>query len=131
LGAVGNDLVANFLAPVVNASDHWREHVMIQVLNQTQAKKLIPQSDTTLAGRHAYKRVDNNTMVIFNLDTNTAQRLHLKTMEVWVTTSNGETFLLNYKAVAARYLDYLPTIQKIFDSFMIGSSTASHNSTTY
>jgi hypothetical protein len=131
LGAVGNDLVANFLAPLVNASDHWREHVMIQVLNQTQAKKLIPQSDTTLAGRYAYKRVEYNTMVIFNLDTNTAQRLQLKTMQVWVTISNGDTYLLNYKAVTSRYSDYLPTIQKIFDSFKIGTSTASHNSTTY
>jgi len=133
LGAVGNDLVANFLAPLVNASDHWREHVMIQVLNQTQAKKLIPQSDTTLAGRHAFKRVDNNTLVVFNLDTNTVKRIHLKTMEVWVTIANGDTFLLNYKAVAVRYSDYLPTIQKIFESFKIGSSTpiVSHNSTTY
>jgi hypothetical protein len=131
LGAVGNDLVANFLAPMVNPSDHWREHVMIQVLNQTQAKKLIPQSDTTLAGRHAFKRLDNNTMVIYNLDTNAVNRIHLKTMEVWVTIANGDTFLLNYKAVAARYSDYLPTIQKIFDSFKIESSTVSHNSTTY
>jgi hypothetical protein len=131
LGAVGNDLVVNFLAPLVNDSDHWREHVMIHVLNQTQAKKLIPQSDTTLAGRHAYKRVDNNTMVVFNLDTNTVIRIHLKTMEVWVTIANGDTFLLNYKAVAARYSDYLPTIQKIFDSFKIESSTISHNYTIY
>jgi hypothetical protein len=131
LGAVGNDLVANFLAPLVNASDHWREHVMIQVLNQSQAKKLIPQSDTTLAGRHAYKRVDNTAMAISSLDTNTTQRLQLKTMEVWVTIANGDTFLLNYKAAAARYSDYLPTIQEIFDSFKIWSSTVSHNSTTY
>jgi hypothetical protein len=131
LAAVGNDLVANFLAPLVNASDHWREHFMIQVLNQTQAKKLIPQSDTSLGGRHGYKRVYDSTMEIFNLDTNTEQRLHLKTMEVWVTIGNGDTYLLIYKAVAARYSDYLPTIQKMLDSFKIGSSTVSHNSTTY
>jgi hypothetical protein len=117
LAAVGNDLVANILAPLVNASDHWREHFMIQILNQTQAKKLIPQSDTILGGRHGYKRVYDSTMEIFNLDTNTEQRLHLKTMEVWVTIVNGNTCLLIYKAVAARYSNYLPTI--------------SHNSTTY
>jgi hypothetical protein len=32
----------------VNASDHWREHLMIQVLKQAQAKKLIPQSQITI-----------------------------------------------------------------------------------
>jgi len=128
---VGNDLVANFLVPLVNASDHWREHFMIQILNQTQAKKLIPQSDTTLAGKHGYKRVVNNTMKIFNLDSNTEHRLNIKTKEVWVAIGNGDTCLLIYKAVAASYSDYLPTIQKMLDSFKIGSSTVSHNSTTY
>lgn len=131
LAAVGNDLVANILAPLANASDHWREHFMIQVLNQTQAKKLIPQSDTILGGRHGYKRVYDSTMEIFNIDTNTEQRLHLKTMEVWVTIGNGNTCLLIYKAVAARYSDYLPTIQKMLSSFKIGSSSVSRNSTTY
>jgi hypothetical protein len=131
LAVVGNDLVANLLAPLANASDHWREHFMIQVLNQTQAKKLIPQSDTILGGRHGYKRVYDSTMEILNLDTNTEQRLHLKTMEVWVSIGNGNTCLMKYKAVAARYSDYLPTIQKMFSSFKIDSSSASHNSTTY
>jgi hypothetical protein len=116
---------------LVNASDLWREHFMIQILNQTQAKKLIPQSDITLAGIHGYKRVVNNTMEIFNLDSNTEHRLNIKTMEVWVAIGNGDTCLLIYKAVAARYTDYLPTIQKMLDSFKIGSSTVSHNSTTY
>lgn len=131
LAAVGDDLVANILAPLANASDHWREHLMIQVLNQTQAKKLIPQSDTILGGRQGYKRVYDSTMEIFNLDTNTEKRLHLKTMEVWVSIGNGNTCLLEYKAIAARYPDYLPTIQKMFSSFKIGSSSVSHNSTTY
>jgi hypothetical protein len=131
LAPVGIDLVANFLVPLVNASDHWREHLIIQILNQTQAKKLIPQSDITLAGKHGHKRVVNNTMEIFNLDSNTEHRLNIKTMEVWVAIGNGDTCLLMYKAVAARYSDYLPTIQRMLDSFKVGSSTVSHNSTTY
>jgi hypothetical protein len=130
LAPVGNDLVANFLVPLVNASDLWREHFMIQILNQTLAKKLIPQSDITLAGKHGFKRVVNNTMEIFNLDSNTEHRLNIKTMEIWVAIGNGDTCLLIYKAVAARYSDYLPIIQKMLDSFKIGSSTVSHNSTT-
>ena len=102
LAPVGTDLVANFLVPLVNASDYWREHLIIQILNQTQAKKLIPQSDITLAGKHGYKRVVNNTMEIFNLDSNTEHRLNIKTMEVWVAIGNGDTCLLIYKAVAAK-----------------------------
>jgi hypothetical protein len=131
LAPVGNDLVANFLAPLVNASDHWREHFMIEILNQTQAKKLIPQIATTLAGKHGYKRVANSTMEIFNLDSNTEHRLIIKTMEVWVAIGNGDTCLLIYKAVAARYSDYLPTIQKMLDSFKLDSRPFSRNSTTY
>ena len=30
----GSNLIVNFLAPLVNASDHWREHLTIQVLKQ-------------------------------------------------------------------------------------------------
>jgi hypothetical protein len=119
LEVVGSDLVVNFLAPLVNASDHWREHLMIQVLKQTQAKKLIPESIITLGGRHGYTRVYNSTMEISNLDTNTEVRLHLKTLEVWVPIGNGDTYLLTYKAVAARYSHYLPTIQKMLTSFRI------------
>ena len=39
-------------------------------------------------------------MEISNLDSNTEVRLHLKTLEVWVTIGNGDTYLLTYKAVA-------------------------------
>jgi hypothetical protein len=119
LEVVGSDLVVNFLAPLVNASDHWREHLMIQVLKQTQAKKLIPESIISLGGRHGYTRVYNSTMEISNLDSNIEVRLHLKTLEVWVTIGNGDTYLLTYKAVAARYSHYLPTIQKMLASFRI------------
>ncbi|MDQ6667118.1 MAG: hypothetical protein M3Y53_02705 [Thermoproteota archaeon] len=131
LAPVGNDLVANFLVPLVNASDLWREHFMIQILNQTLAKKLIPQSDITLGGKHGFKRVVYNTMKIFNLDSNTEHRLNIKTMEIWVAIGNGDTCLLIYKAVAARYSDYLPIIQKMLNSFKIGSSPVSHSYTTY
>lgn len=119
LATVGSDLIVNFEAPVVNASDHWREHLMIQVLKQTQAKKLIPQSETTLGGMHGYKRVDNSTMEISNLDRNTQTKLDLRTMDVWTTNGNGNTYLLTYKAVNSRYAYYLPTIQKMLDSFKI------------
>jgi hypothetical protein len=115
----GSNLIVNFLAPIVNASDHWREHLMIQVLKQAQIKKLMPQSQITIGNRQGFKSLYNSTMRIFNLDRNTESTLHIKTMNVWVTISNGDTYLLTYKAVAARYQDYVPTIQKMIDSFKI------------
>jgi hypothetical protein len=121
----GSNLIVNFLAPIVNASDHWREHLMIQVLKQAQAKKLIPQSQITIGDRQGFKSLYNSTMRIFNLDRNTESILHIKTMDMWVTISNGDTYLLTYKAVAARYQNYLPTIQKMIDSFKIENSTVS------
>ena len=111
----GSNLIVNFLAPLVNASDHWREHLMIQVLKQPQAKKLIPQSKITIGDRQGFKSLYSSTMRMFNLDRNTESTLHIKTMDVWVTISNGDTYLLTYKAGAARYQDYVPTIQKMID----------------
>jgi hypothetical protein len=125
LEVVGRDLVVNFLAPLVNASDHWREHLTIQVLKQTQAKKLIPEGKITLDGRQGYMRTYDSTMEISNLDSNTEIRLHLKTLEAWVTIANGDTYLLTYKAVLARYSNYLPTIQKMLSSFKIAVSNNS------
>lgn len=125
LEVVGSDLVVNFLAPLVNASDHWREHLTIQVLKPTQAKKLIPEGRITLNGRQGYIRVDNSTMKISNLDSNTEIRLHLKTLEAWVPIANGDTYLLTYKAVVARYSNYLPTIQQMLSSFKIAISNNS------
>lgn len=126
LEVVGSDLVVNFLAPLVNASDHWREHLTIQVLKPTtiQAKKLIPEGRITLNGRQGYIRVDNSTMKISNLDSNTEIRLHLKTFEAWVPIANGDTYLLTYKAVVARYSNYLPTIQQMLSSFKIASNNS-------
>jgi hypothetical protein len=92
---------------------------MIQVLKQPQAKKLIPQSKITSGDRQGFKSLHNSTMQIFNLDKNTESTLFIKTMDVWVTISNGDTYLLTYKALATRYQDYMPTIQKMIDSFKI------------
>jgi hypothetical protein len=121
----GSNLIVNFLAPIVNASDHWREHLMIQVLKQAQAKKLISQSQITIGDRQGFKSLYNSTMRISNLDRNTESTLHIKTMDMWITISNGDTYLLTYKAVASRYQNYLPTIQKMIDSFKIENSTVS------
>lgn len=111
MSTAGYKVVVNFLAPIVNASDQWREYLMIQVLNQTTVKNLVPQVKTTIAGNPGYKLVY----------TNNEESFHLKTLEVW-TTIGDHTYLLIYKAEAIKYFGYLPIIQRMLDSFRVGVS---------
>ncbi|MGC2683722.1 MAG: hypothetical protein WA323_17835 [Candidatus Nitrosopolaris sp.] len=109
MSTAGYRVVVNFLAPIVNASDQWREYLMIQVGNQNIVKNLVPQAKITLAGNPAYKLVYSNDEETF----------HLKTLEAW-TTIGGNTYLLIYKAEATKYPSYLPIIQRMLDSFKVG-----------
>jgi hypothetical protein len=111
LSSTGYKVVVNFLAPIVNASDQWREYLMIQVLNQSTVKSLVPQVKTTLAGNPGYKLVY----------TNNEESFHLKTLEVWATIGD-HTYLLIYKAEATKFSGYLPIIQRMLDSFRVGVS---------
>jgi hypothetical protein len=100
---------------------------MVQVLKQDQAKKLVPQSQITIGDRQGFKSLHNSSMQIFNLDRNTDSTVHIKAMDVWLTSNNGDTYLLTYKATTAEYQDYIPTIQKIIDSFRIENSKVVNN----
>lgn len=111
MSTTGYRVVVNFLAPIVNASDQWREYLMLKVLNQSTVKSLVPQVNTTLAGNPGYKLVY----------TNNEESFHLKTLEVW-TTIGDHTYLLIYKAEATKYSGYLPIIQRMLDSFRVGVS---------
>jgi hypothetical protein len=111
MSTAGYKVVVNFLAPKVNGTDQWREYLMIQVLNQSTVKNLVPQVKTTLAGNPGYKLVY----------TNNEESFHLMTLEVW-TTIGDHTYLLIYKAEATKYIGYLPIIQRMLDSFRVGVS---------
>ena len=111
MSTAGYKVVVNFLVPIVNVSDQWREYLMIQVLNQSTVKNLVPQVETTLAGNPGYKLVY----------TNNEESFQLKTLEVW-TTIGDHTYLLIYKAEATKYFAYLPIIQRMLDSFRVGVS---------
>jgi hypothetical protein len=111
MSTAGYKVVVNFIAPMVNASDQWREYLMIQVLNQSSVKDLVPKAKTSLAGNPGYKLVY----------TNNEELSHLKTLEVW-TTIGDHTYLLIYKAEATKYFGYLPIIQRMLDSFRVGVS---------
>jgi hypothetical protein len=123
----GSSPIVNFLAPLTNTSDHWRTHLMIQVLKQGQAKRLIPQSQIIIGDREGFKSLHNSTMQIFNPDRNTQSTLNIKTLDAWVTANNGNTYLLSYKAVTREFEDYMPILQKMIDSFRIEDSKFTNN----
>ncbi len=118
MSVAGYRVVVNFLAPIVNTSDQWREYLMIQVGNKDLVKNLVPQAKITLTGNPAYKMVYSNDEETF----------HLKTLEVW-TTIGGNTYLLIYKAEAAKYASYLPIVQSMLDSFKVGGGGLLTNKT--
>ena len=100
---------------------------MIQVLKQDQAKGLIPQSQINIGDREGFKSLHDSTMQIFDPDRNTQSTLNFKTMDAWVTGSNGNTYLLSYKAVMREFEDYMPILQKMIDSFTIEDSQFINN----
>ena len=123
----GGNPIVNFLAPLANISDHWRTHIMIQVLKQDQAKTLVPQSQIIIGDREGFKSLHNSTMQIFDPDRNTQSTLNIKTVNPWVTGNNGNTYLLSYKAVMREFDDYKPILQKMIDSFSIEDSKFINN----
>jgi hypothetical protein len=48
-------------------------------------------------------------------------------MNAWVTGSNGNTYLLSYKAVMREFEDYMPILQRMIDSFRIEDSKVINN----
>src|SRR5919202_704597 len=123
----GSNLVVNFLAPLANASDDWRAHLLVQVLKQSQAKKLIAQIQINVGDRHGFKSLYNTRTPMIKIDRNTQSTLQIKTMDVWVSGSNGDTYLLTYKAAMPQYNDYISTVQKMIDSFRIENSISANN----
>ena len=45
MSTAGYKVVVNFLAPIVNASDQWREYLMVQVINQSTVKTRPPSEN--------------------------------------------------------------------------------------
>jgi eukaryotic-like serine/threonine-protein kinase len=82
----------------------------VQIKNLTQNHpefKLIESTDTKIGGTLAHKIVFSAT------DSKKHQR---QAMQIW-TLRGDKAYLITYKAEPAKYSEYLPTIQKMVDSF--------------
>jgi hypothetical protein len=121
-----------FRSPPENASDTKLENLLIQVGN-------LPFQNISLEAL-INASVDNlrNSLVDFELVESTATTIsynpahkivytdtvgqdELKTMQV-LSIKEDKVYLITYTAEASRYDRYLPTIQKMIDSFRIGDS---------
>jgi hypothetical protein len=119
---VGHRIIANFLAPL-NPSDNWRASMTIQLSSQSDVKNIIPQNATAtitnLGDHRAFKlEYTNNQRMYLNRNLSNFNTINLKIMQVW-TTVGDNTYLLTYTAEASKYQQYLPIIQRMFNSFKV------------
>ena len=119
---VGHRIIANFLAPI-NSSDRWRGSLSIQISSQSDLKNLIPQGANAaianLGSHRAFKiEYTNNEKMYLNRNLTNFNTINLKIMQVW-TTVGDNTYLLTYTAEASRYMQYLPIVQKMLNSFKV------------
>jgi hypothetical protein len=119
---VGHRIIANFLAPI-NSSDRWRGSLNIQISSQSDLKNLIPQGANAaianLGSQRAFKlEYTNNEKMYLNRNLTNFNTVNLKIMQVW-TTVGDNTYLLTYTTEASRYMQYLPIIQKMLNSFKV------------
>lgn len=126
---IGHRIVASFLAPVTNSSGLSREYVSLEISNNADVAKIIPQnqnqsgvikSTTKLAGHNAFKLVYANKENIYlnSMSPANLRTADLKIMQVW-TTVGPNTYLFTYQAEASKYSEYLPMIQRMLDSFKL------------
>jgi len=127
------NIVVIFRSPPENSSDTKLENLLIQVghlpsqniplneiasaninaLNQSLIDfELIELNTTTLSGNNPAHKV---------VYTNREGEDERKTMQV-LSIKEDKVYLITYTAEASRYDRYLPTIQKMIDSFRIGDS---------
>lgn len=86
------------------------EITKIQIKNSTQNHpdfKLLESTDFRLAGNTAYKIVFTAT---------DSMKHERKAMQIW-TVNGDKAYLITYKAEPGQYSKYLPTIEKMVDSF--------------
>ena len=69
---------------------------------------IIEQNPTSLAGNNAYKIVYTFTL----------EQINYKRMDIW-TIKDDRVYIINYLVEMGKYSSYLPTIQKMVDSFEI------------
>jgi hypothetical protein len=127
------NIIVIFRSPPENSSDTKLENLLIQVgnlpsqnitldeiasaninaLNQSLIDfELIELNATTLSGNNPAHKV---------VYTNREGKDERKTMQV-LSIKEDKVYLITYTAEASRYDRYLPTIQKMIDSFRIGDS---------
>ena len=88
------------------------EVTKVQIKNLTQSHpdfKLVESTNSILAGNIAHK-------IVFSATDNMIHER--KAMQIW-TFKGDNAYLLTYKAEPGKYSKYLPTVQKMIDSFQI------------
>jgi hypothetical protein len=121
-------IIVNFVSPLENPSDTFREYLIIErgpVEPQSGAslRSSVNTYITLLKSLPNFKLIESNTVPFAKTSAeklvysyNNPEVGVTKTMDM-LTIKNNKLYLLSFNSDAIKYNNYLPTIQKMLDSF--------------
>ena len=122
-----------FLSPQENSSDIFRERVVVQAINLPSRNTTLDELVNELVGNLKTRLVNfelqdskpftiasNNTaqMLIYTYSNFLPDFRTLKSTDVAMINGN-KAYIITYNAEASKYSSYLPTVQKMIESFEI------------
>jgi serine/threonine-protein kinase len=122
-----------FLSPQENSSDIFRERVVVQAINLPSRNTTLDELVNELVGNLKTRLVNfelqdskpftiasNNTaqMLIYTYSNFLPDFRTLKSTDVAMINDN-KAYIITYNAEASKYSSYLPTVQKMIESFEI------------
>jgi hypothetical protein len=127
--------LAVLLAPLENPTDAYQERILISL--QNLGSNVSTLEDYTNQSISEYRKLGNNTIQILessptNLSGNPAHKIvfteavngqTLKKMQVWSIVDN-KVYLAIFSAQESQYGNYIPSIQKTFDSLRVNPDAA-------
>jgi eukaryotic-like serine/threonine-protein kinase len=123
------NIIVNFVSPLEGSSDTFREYLIIEVGNLWSQKLSLDQyTNTQIRSRLSLPSFELIESTSATLSDNPARRVVYtysdaeigitRTMEI-LTIKDDKLYFISYTADATKYSNYLPTIQKMIDSFKI------------
>lgn len=123
------NIIVNFVSPLEGSSDTFREYFIIEVGDLRSQKLSLDQYINTQIGSRlslpSFELIESTSAT---LSDNPARKVvytysdaeigKTRTMEIF-TIKDDKLYFISYTADATKYSNYLPTVQKMTDSFKI------------
>jgi hypothetical protein len=123
------NIIVNFVSPLGGSSDTFREYLIIEVGDlRSQNISLDQYTNTQISSRRSLPSFELIESASATLSGNPARKVMYtysnaeigiaRTMEL-LTIKDHKLYFISYTADATKYSSYLPTIQKMTDSFRL------------